>query len=59
MLPAPDVDVPVPPNTFSTLAAGTAVPLSVTNDVGTEGGTGPAAELFWPACEITHLPTLL
>lgn len=40
---------------FTTFAAGTTVPESVTKEVGTEGGTGPVVVLFMPACEITHL----
>lgn len=57
VFPAPDVwTVEEPPNTFKILAAGTAVPESVTKLVGTAGGTGPDVVLAIPACEITHLP---
>ena len=37
VFPAPDVVMSMPPKIFKTLAAGIAVPESVTNDVGTVG----------------------
>lgn len=46
MLPDPAVEIPGLPITLRMFAAGTAVPESVTNDVGTDGGTGPAAKLL-------------
>ena len=41
VLPDPDVVAPTPPFTFNMFNAGTAVPLSVTNEVGIFGGIGP------------------
>lgn len=37
VFPVPDVEIPVPPRTLRILAAGIAVPESVTKDVGTAG----------------------
>ena len=49
VFPVAEVDAPVPPITFYTFNKGTPVPASVINDVGTEGGTGPAVVLIIPA----------
>lgn len=55
-LPAPAVCMPEPPNTSKTLPTDTAVPESVTKEIGTFVGTLPPPDcLTRPDCEITHL----
>jgi len=49
VFPDPDVVMEVPPNTFKTFAAGTAIPESVTNSVGTSGGNMESETFKIPA----------